>query len=60
MYPVLDEIKKVSKKYKKIIVIEMNDGQYKQEIERLLKREIESIPVLGGEIHLSEIKKQLK
>ncbi|MBU4502738.1 MAG: 2-oxoacid:acceptor oxidoreductase subunit alpha [Nanoarchaeota archaeon] len=61
MFPVLEkELKKISEKYKKIIVIEMNDGQYKKEIERVLKREIESIPILGGSIHLSEIKDKLK
>jgi len=60
MFPILKEIEKIAKKYKKIIVIEMNDGQYKKEIERILKREVESIPILGGEVSLEEIKKHLK
>ena len=61
IFPVLeDEIKEISKRYKKIIVIEMNDGQYKREIERVLKREVQSISVLGGAILLNEIEPQIK
>lgn len=61
MFPVLeDELKKIAKKYKKIIVIEMNDGQYKKEIERTLKREVTSIPVLGGSISLKELREKWK
>jgi len=61
MFPVLEEeLKKVAKKYKKIIVIEMNDGQYAKEIERTLKREITSIPVLGGTINLKELREKWK
>lgn len=60
MFPVLEELKKISKKYKKIIVIEMNDGQYKKEIERTLKREVISIPVLGGTISLKELREKWK
>ncbi len=61
MFPVLEEeLKKIAKKYKKIIVIEMNDGQYKKEIERTLKREVESIPVLGGTISLEELREKWK
>ncbi len=61
MFPVLEkELKKIAEKYKRIIVIEMNYGQYKKEIERVLKREIESIPILGGTISLEELKKKWK
>lgn len=61
MYPVLeDELKEIAEKYKEIIVIEMNDGQYKKEIERVLKREVKSIPVLGGTISLEELKEKWK
>lgn len=60
IYPLLEEeLKKIAKKYEKITVIEMNDGQYKREIERVLKREVKSVPVLGGAISLEEIKEKL-
>ncbi|MBL7100806.1 MAG: 2-oxoacid:acceptor oxidoreductase subunit alpha [Nanoarchaeota archaeon] len=61
MYPVLEkELRETAKRYKKIIVVEMNSGQYAQEIERVLKREVESIPVLGGSISLEELKEKWK
>lgn len=61
MFPVLEsELKKISKGYKNILVIEMNDGKYKNEIERVLKRDVELISVLGGSIYLEEIIKELK
>src|SRR3989338_1768428 len=60
LFPVLDELKRVAKKYKKIVVIEMNNGQYKTIVEAELKREIEFIPQLGGKISLEDIKKTLE
>jgi len=60
LYPVLEkELKRTARRYKKVIVIEMNDGQYKEEVERILKREVEGISVLGGTIQLKEIKERL-
>ena len=60
LYPVLDkELKKAADKYDRIAVIEMNDGQYKREIERILKRDIEGISILGGTISLKEIRERL-
>lgn len=55
IFPILEELKEISKKYAKIVVIEMNDGQYKKELEAFLKRDIVSIPLLGGEISLEGI-----
>ncbi|MBM3200299.1 2-oxoacid:acceptor oxidoreductase subunit alpha [Candidatus Woesearchaeota archaeon] len=61
MYPVLEEeLKKIASKYKRVIVVEMNDGQYQKEVERVLKREVELIPVLGGSISLEGIRKEWK
>lgn len=61
MFPVLeDDIKKAANDHDKIIVVEMNDGQYRGEIQRILKRDVISLPVLGGTIKLEEIKEQLK
>ena len=59
MFPVLEELKEISKKYENIIVIEMNDGQYKQELEGFLQRKIEGISQLGGKISLKEIEDEL-
>ncbi len=55
MFPVVEDIKEIAKKYKRIVVVEMNDGQYKHELEAFLKRDIEGISQLGGKISLKEI-----
>jgi 2-oxoglutarate ferredoxin oxidoreductase subunit alpha len=61
IFPMLDkELKSAADGYKKIVVVEMNDGQYAREVERVLKREVFSIPVLGGSIKLNEIQKILE
>jgi len=60
IFPFLsDELQKIAGHYKRIVVIEMNDGQYCGEVEKALKREINCIPVLGGSIKLAEIEEWL-
>ena len=56
MFPVIEDLKGIAKKYKKIVVVEMNDGQYRHELEAFLKRDIELISQLGGKVSLKEIK----
>ena len=60
MFPLIEDLKKIAKKYKHIIVIEMNDGQYKSELEALLKREVKLISQLGGELSPNKIKNEIK
>ncbi len=60
LFPVPEKLAEVAKNYKKIVVIEMNAGQYAKEIERLLKRPIKFISQLGGTVSLDEIKRELK
>ncbi len=51
MFPVLEkELKEIASGYEHIIVVEMNDGQYKGEIERVLKRDVQGISLLGGDL----------
>lgn len=60
LFPVLEkELKETAEKYDRIFVIEMNDGQYCGEVERVLKRKVESVPILGGSITLNEIEESL-
>lgn len=59
MYPLVEEIKAIAPLYKRILMMEMNAGQYVHEIERILHREVEFIPVLGGRIDLMEIKQKI-
>ena len=62
MFPVLEkQFKEVADKHDKIIVVEMNDGQYASELKKIIGPEkIHSIPVLGGQISLEEIKKEIE
>jgi len=60
MYPVLEEeLAEAAAKHERIIVIEMNDGQYQGEVQKTLMRKVESLPILGGTIRLNEIKEKL-
>jgi 2-oxoglutarate ferredoxin oxidoreductase subunit alpha len=60
LFPVLEEeLIKTTTGYDKIVVIEMNDGQYHEEVERILKRDVGKISILGGSIGLQEIEESL-
>ncbi|HJW87395.1 MAG TPA: hypothetical protein VJ440_12255 [Candidatus Brocadiaceae bacterium] len=59
MYPLVEEIRAIAAGYKRIIMMEMNTGQYVHEIERVLRREIPFIPILGGRIDLGEIRREI-
>ena len=60
IFPILEnEIKKAAEKHDKVVVLEMNYGQYKNEIERVLKRDVHSINPVGGRIELKEIREEL-
>jgi 2-oxoglutarate ferredoxin oxidoreductase subunit alpha len=60
IFPIVERLKDIAKKYKEIVVMEMNTGQYANEVERLLHREIKFIPILGGKIDLNEIASKLR
>jgi 2-oxoglutarate/2-oxoacid ferredoxin oxidoreductase subunit alpha len=55
MFPVIEQLKEISKKYKRIVVVEMNDGQYKMALESFLGRKMEGINFFGGNISEREI-----
>ncbi len=60
MFPIVEKIKEIAKKYKEIVVMEMNAGQYANEVERLLHREVKLISIMGGKIDLNEIWTKLR
>ncbi len=60
IFPIVEKIKDIAKKYKEIVVLEMNTGQYANEVERLLHREVKLISIMGGKIDLNEIWKKLR
>jgi 2-oxoglutarate ferredoxin oxidoreductase subunit alpha len=60
IFPIIEKIKDIAKKYKQIVIMEMNMGQYANEVERLLYRKVKLIPILGGKIDLKEIASKLR
>jgi len=61
MFPMLGaELQNHAQGYKKIAVIEANDGQYACLVEREIKREVIHVPLLGGRINLDLVKQGLK
>jgi 2-oxoglutarate/2-oxoacid ferredoxin oxidoreductase subunit alpha len=59
LFPVLDELKEVCSKYEDITVVEMNDGQYADILEKELLKKVKRISILGGDINLEDVRKQL-
>ncbi|OGD26683.1 MAG: hypothetical protein A2V57_07820 [Candidatus Aminicenantes bacterium RBG_19FT_COMBO_65_30] len=60
MFPVLeDELRAAAAEHDKVVVVEMNDGQYRGEVQKVLRREILGISILGGTISLKEIRERL-
>ncbi len=60
IFPMVEELRGIAKKYKEIVVMEMNAGQYADEVERLLHREVKLISIMGGRIDLNEIWSKLR
>lgn len=60
LLPVPEKLKEIAKNYRKIIVVEMNDGQYASLLKAELQQDIKSVPVLGGRIILSEIETEIE
>jgi 2-oxoglutarate ferredoxin oxidoreductase subunit alpha len=60
MFPILEEeLQAAGAEHDKIVVVEMNDGQYRGEVQKALKREVLGISLLGGTVSLKEIRERL-
>lgn len=60
LFPVLEEeLRAAAEGHRRVVVVEMNDGQYRGEVEKVLDREVLGISCLGGKIGLSEIRERL-
>ncbi len=60
LFPVIEELKDIASRYENVVVLEMNTGQYCNEVERLLHREVEFVPLPGGKIDMKEISIKLQ
>jgi 2-oxoglutarate ferredoxin oxidoreductase subunit alpha len=61
MFPLLeDELRAAAADHDRIVVVEMNDGQYRGEVQKVLRREVLGIGLLGGTASLNEIRERLR
>ncbi len=60
IFPMIEDIKEIAGQYKEVIVMEMNTGQYANEVERLLHHKVHLVPILGGKVDLQEIWTKLR
>ena len=61
LFPVLEnELRAAADDHKSIVVVEMNDGQYRGEIQKVLRSEVRGISLLGGRVSLNEIRERLR
>lgn len=60
IYPLIEELVEIAERYENILVLEMSMGQYASEVERLLRRRVKIVPVLGGKINLNQIAKEVQ
>src|SRR5688500_8302783 len=57
IFPVLDsELAAVASRYREIVVVEANDGQYADLVELAIHREVKRVPLLGGRISLEAVR----
>jgi len=57
IFPVLGpELAAVGPRYREIVVIEANDGQYADLVELAIHREVKRVPLLGGRISLEAVR----
>jgi 2-oxoglutarate ferredoxin oxidoreductase subunit alpha len=59
MFPVLDELGPIAKRYRRIVVAEMNAGQYVRLVEGVVGKKVRFVPVLGGRVDLAEFRRML-
>ncbi|MBI2848576.1 MAG: 2-oxoacid:acceptor oxidoreductase subunit alpha [Chloroflexi bacterium] len=61
IHPVLgDELREAAKQHETVVVVEANDGQYAYMVEHAIRREVISIPLLGGKMSLSLVTRDLR
>ncbi|MBM2831314.1 MAG: 2-oxoacid:acceptor oxidoreductase subunit alpha [Dehalococcoidia bacterium] len=60
MAPLLaDELREYGRRFKNVVVVEANDGQYAQLVEWALRREVRRVPLLGGRMNIPLIEAEL-
>jgi len=61
IFPVLsDELAALAARYREVVVIEANDGQYADLVELALHRDVKRVPLLGGRISLEAVREGIE
>jgi 2-oxoglutarate ferredoxin oxidoreductase subunit alpha len=61
IFPVLDdELAGIAGRYREIVVVEANDGQYADLVELALHRPVKRVPLLGGRISLEAVREGIE
>lgn len=57
IHPALDEeLREVTSRYREVVVVEANDGQYADLVELAIHRPVKRVPLLGGRISLEAVR----
>lgn len=57
IHPILaDELREIAPRYREVVCIEANDGQYADLAELAIHREVKRVPLLGGRISLEAVR----
>jgi 2-oxoglutarate/2-oxoacid ferredoxin oxidoreductase subunit alpha len=57
IFPMLDdELRSVAERYREVVVVEANDGQYADLVELAIHRPVKRVPLLGGRISLEAVR----
>jgi len=59
IFPMLSELGPIARRYRRIVVAEMNAGQYVRLVEGVVGKKVEFVPVLGGRVDLAEFRRLL-
>jgi len=61
IFPVLDaELRSIADRYREVVVVEANDGQYADLVELALHRPVKRVPLLGGRISLEAVREGIE
>jgi 2-oxoglutarate ferredoxin oxidoreductase subunit alpha len=61
IHPVLtDELTEIAARYREVIVVEANDGQYADLVELAIHRQVKRVPLLGGRISLEAVREGIE
>lgn len=60
MYPPIEDLHDIASRYERVIVVEMNAGQYVKVVQRIIKRTALSLPVIGGDLDVRWLEERLR